>query len=337
MSVQKMKQSKTRREFVKDVSLGATGLAVANSFAGWARAAAKKYQDYFHELRFKKGKGGPGCADSIVELSGKELNNRNTHFSFGYFSKPGAYKNEARVHPYDSCLAFVGLDSAKPDYLGAEIEISLGKNFEKYTVSVPTIVCVPKGVPIGPITARKVETPYAHYEIGLESKYEATKLPPPSKLADTKDYEHLVKKLSASAMGDAAKYTGPGNAFWISWPRSKALEGFNVNFTWGYYKGLGNWHREGFDPHVHVGDEFLVFVGLDASRPQYLGSELDMYMGTEKELFPFSTPMVVVCPSMFVHAPIITKKVDQTYAFFLIRTDRGDFSQKKTPEGYPIQ
>jgi hypothetical protein len=40
---------------------------------------------------------------------------------------------------------------------------------------------------------------------------------------------------------------------------------------------------------------------------------------------------------MFVHAPIITKKVDQTYAFILIRTDKGDFGQKKTPEGYPIQ
>ena len=337
MNAQERKQSTTRREFVKHAGFGTAGLAIAGSFSGWARTAAKKYQDYFHELRFKKGKGGPGCADSVVELSGKDLNNRNTHFSFGYFSKPGAYQRDAYVHPYNSCLAFVGLDSNKPDYLGAEIEISLGKNFEKYEFSVPTIVCVPKDVPIGPIVAKKVEKPYAHYEIGLEGEYKAAKLPAPSKFAETREYEHLIKKVSASAMGDAAKYTGPGNAFWISWPRSKALEGFNVNFTWGYYKGLGNWHREGFDPHVHIGDEFLVFVGLDAGKPQYLGSELDMYMGVEKELFPFSKPMVVVCPSMFVHAPIITKKVDQTYAFFLIRTDRGDAAQKKTPDGFPIQ
>ncbi|MBN1568111.1 MAG: hypothetical protein JXA73_09705 [Acidobacteria bacterium] len=337
MIFQKGKHGTTRREFVRETGFGAAGLALAGPLAGWAEAAAKKYQEYFHELRFKKGEGGPGCADHIVELSGKNLNNRNTSFSFGYFSKPGAYKNEARVHPYDSCLAFVGLDSAKPDYLGAEIEVSLGSNFEKYAFSIPTIICLPKDVPIGPIVARKVDKPYAHYEIGLQGACEATRLPAPTKYAETKEHEHLIKKLSDSAMGDAAKYTGPGNAFWISWPRSKALEGFNVNFTWGYYKGLGNWHREGFDPHVHVGDEFLVFVGLDAGRPQYLGSELDMYMGPEKELFAFSRPMVIVCPSMFVHAPIISKKVEQIYAFFLIRTDKGDFTQKKTPEGYPIQ
>ncbi len=159
----------------------------------------------------------------------------------------------------------------------------------------------------------------------------------PSGSAETKEHTRLVKKLSSSAMGDVTKMTGPGNAFWIAWPRAKILEGFNVNFSWGFYSGLGNWHREGFDPHVHIGDEFLVFVGLDPKKPQYLGSEIDLYMGTEQEIYTFDKPMVAVCPAMFVHAPIITKKVDKTYAFFLIRTDRGDSTQKKTPEGIPIQ
>jgi hypothetical protein len=337
MSARGRKESKTRREFVKVAGLGAAVLAVAGQFDDWIQAAAEKYGDRFHGLIFSKGEGGPGCADSIVRMTGKDLNNRNTNFSFGYYSKPGAYQNQALVHPYDTCLVFVGLDSAQPDYLGAEIEISLGRNFEKYEFDVPTIVCVPKDLPIGPIRAKKVESPYAHYEIGLQGEYQVTRLPAPSKFAETKEYSHLVKKLSSSAFGDVTKMTGPGNAFWISWPRAKALENFNVNFTWGFYNGLGNWHREGFDPHVHIGDEFLVFVGLDPSKPQYLGSEIDMYMGTEKETHTFATPMVVVCPSMFVHAPIITKKVDKTYAFFLIRTDKGVATQKKTPEGYPIQ
>jgi hypothetical protein len=337
MGAKKWKKSTTRREFVKGMSLGTAVAAVAGRFDNWVAAAAKKYQDYFHELSFRKGQGGPGCADFIVRMTGRDLNNRNTNFSFGYYSKPGAYQSEALVHPYDSCLAFVGLDSSRPDYLGAEIEISLGKNFEKYEFDVPTIVCVPRNLPIGPIVAKKVERPYAHYEIGLGGEYQATRLPAPSKLAETKEYAQLIKKLSAFAFGDVTKMTGPGNAFWIAWPRAKALENFNVNFTWGFYNGLGNWHREGFDPHVHIGDEFLVFVGLDAGRPQYLGSEIDLYMGKEKEIHTFAKPMVAVCPAMFVHAPIITKRVDKTFAFFLIRTDRGDATQKKTPEGYPIQ
>jgi hypothetical protein len=337
MSAKKRKENTTRREFVRCAGLGTAVLAVAGRFDSWVRAAANKYQDYFHELRFTRERGGPGCADSIVRMTGKDLNNRNTNFSFGYYSKLGAYQSEAPVHPYDTCLAFVGLDSTRPDYLGAEIEISLGENFERYEFDVPTIVCVPKSLPIGPIVAKKVERPYAHYEIGLRGEYGATKLPAPSKLAETSEYAHLIKKLSSSAFGDVTKMTGPGNAFWIAWPRAKALENFNVNFTWGFYNGLGNWHREGFDPHVHIGDEFLVFVGLDPGKPQYLGSEIDMYMGTEKEIHTFARPMVAVCPAMFVHAPIITKKVDKTFAFFLIRTDRGDSTQKKNSEGYPIQ
>jgi len=327
----------SRREFVKDVGFGAAALAFSGSANARAAAAAPKYRSYFHAISYKKGRGGPGCADSIFRMSGKDLNRRNTNFSFGYYSKPGVYQKEGMVHPYDACLAFVGLDPERPNYLGAEIEISLGRNFEKYVFDVPTIVCVPKDLPFGPIKALKVEKPYAHYEIGLEAEYKAAKVPVPAKQAEAQEYARLVKKVSSSAMGDVTKMTGPGNAFWIAWPRAKTLEGFNVNFTWGFYKGLGNWHSEGFDPHVHVGDEFLVFVGLDAGRPQYLGSEIDLYMGAEKEIHNFNKPMVAVCPAMFVHAPIITKKVDQTYAFFLIRTDKGDTARKKTPEGYPIQ
>jgi hypothetical protein len=331
------RRKSSRREFAKDLAAGVGALAITSSLGAWNAAGAGKYESNFHKLIYKKGKGGPGAADAVVQMTGKDLNNRNTNFSFGYYSKPGAIRNEALVHPYDTCLAFVGLDPGKPNYLGAEIEIGLGKNSERYVFDVPTIVCVPKELPFGPIVARKVEKPYAHYEIGLEGEYKATKAPLPVKPAETREYEHLVKKVSAFAMGDVTRMTGPGNAFWIAWPRAKALEDFNVNFTWGFYNGLGNWHREGFDPHVHIGDEFLVFVGLDPAKPEYLGSDIDLYMGTEKEVHSFNTPTVAVCPSMFVHAPIITKKVDKTFAFFLIRTDRGEGGQRKTPEGYPIQ
>lgn len=327
----------TRRKFVSRIAAGTGAMALAGWLNAWISAATEKYKDYFHKLNFRKGQGGPGCADSIIRLNGKDINDRDTNFSFGYYSKPGAYGNEALAHPYDTCLVFVGLDCEKPDYLGAEIEITLGKNFEKYVFDVPTIVCIPKDMPFGPIIAKKVEQPYAHYEIGLSAEYRATKMPMPSKSAESREHAHLIRKVSDTAMGDVTKMTGPGNAFWISWPKAKALEGFNMNFTWGFYNGLGNWHREGFDPHVHLGDEFLVFVGLDPANPQYLGSEVDLHMGKEQEIHTFNTPMVAVCPAMFVHAPIITKKVDKNYAFFLIRRDKGEMINKKTPDGYPIQ
>jgi hypothetical protein len=339
------KERTTRREFVKGVAVGAAGLAVAGSLKTLTAAAdERQYQQYVHKLTYAKGRGGPGSADALYQLSSRELNGRNTNYTFGYYSKAGAYGGTGLIHPYDTCLAFVGLDSTKPDYLGAEIEVPLGKGFEKHVFDVPTIVCIPKNTPYGPIVARKVEKPYAHYAIGLEGQYKASKVSAPSKPSDANEYGNLVKKLSAFGMGDVTKMTGPGNAFWIAWPRSKALEGFIVNFSWGFYNGIGNWHREGFDPHVHVGDEFLNFVGLNPGNPNYLGCTIDMYMGEDarsgkkQEVYTFNTPTVVVCPAGFKHAPVITTKVDKIYAFFLIRTDTGvPPKPNKTPDGYPIQ
>jgi hypothetical protein len=324
--------STTRREFLKDIAVGAVGLAGAGSLDLWA--ADTKYGHYVHKFVYKKGQGGPGDADYFVRMNGKDLNGRNTNFSFGYYSKVGA-RNTAEtgghVHPFDECLVFAGLEPKDPNYLGAEIEMSLGKEYEKYVIDVPSIVCVPRNLPHGPIATIKVEKPFAHYSIGLAGDYQTTKLPAKAAATLSKNaYAHLIKKMSATSMGNQTKI-GPGNADWLTWPKSKDLEGFIVNFTWGFYTGLGNWHNiPGFDPHVHEGDEFLVYVGLDAKNPNQLGAEVELHMGKEEEIHMVNTPLVIVCPSMFTHAPVITKKVDKPYAFFLIRTDTGEtYSPKK--------
>jgi len=324
--------STTRREFVKGAVAGAAGLAAAGSLDLWA--AELKYNYYAHKLVYKKGKGGPGCADYIVRMNGKDLNDRETNFEFGYYSKIGAWGGtDAQMHPYDTCLAFAGLEPKDPNYLGAEIEISLGKEFEKHVIDVPSFVCIPKNLPYGPIATKKVEKPFAHYSIGLARDYVTTKYSgKPAAASSQNQYGHLIKKMSATASPGANKI-GPGNADWLSWPKSKDLEGFIVNFTWGFYSGLGGWHNiPGFDPHVHEGDEFLVFVGLDAKSPNYLGAEIDQYLGKEEEIHKVTGPMVFVCPAMFTHAPVVTKKVDKTYGFFLIRRDTGErYSPDKTP------
>ncbi len=319
--------STTRREFVRDMAVGAAGFAVAGSIGRWSPAAALKYGHFAHKLVYKKGQGGPGCADYLFRMNGKDLNGRNTNFSFGYYSKTGAWDTSetvAKTHPFDECLVFAGLEPKDPNYLGAEIEISLGKEYEKHVIDVPSIVCVPKNFPHGLITTRKAEKPFVHYSIGLAGEYTSAKLPGKAGSSSAKEHAHLVKKMSATAMPGANRI-GKGNADWLSWPKSKDLEGFIVNFTWGFYSGLGNWHDiPGFDPHVHEGDEFLVFVGLDAANPDQLGAVVEQHMGDNEEIHMVTAPTVLVCPAMFTHAPVITKKVDRTYGFFLIRTDTGE-------------
>ncbi len=326
----------TRRDFVKNMFVGAAGISIAGSLDPWAAAAEKNYDHYFHKFVYNKGTGGPGAADYFFRMNGSDLNDTNTNFSFGYYSKVGAWDAEQPggcTHPYNECLVFAGLEPKDPNYLGAEIEISLGKDYEKHVINVPSIVCVPKGLAHGPIITRKVERPFAHYSIGLARDYEVTNLPEkPSGASSKNEYGHLIKLMSSTGMPEANK-VGPGNADWLTWPKSKDLEGFIVNFTWGFYSGLGNWHNiPGFDPHVHEGDEFLCYVGLDPKRPDYLGAEIEFHMGKEEKIHMINSPLVTVCPAMFTHAPIITHKVDQTYVFFLIRRDTGEFYSPKKKE-----
>ena len=333
--------STTRREFVKEVFVGAGGLAVANRLGSWAAAADLKYAHLVHKFVYKKGEGGPGAADYVFRIGGKEMNDRETNFSFGYYSKVGAWNSAetgARTHPYDTCLVFAGLEPKDPNYLGAEIEMVLGPEFEKHVINVPSFVCIPKNFPYGQITTKKAEKAFAHYDIGLARDYAVSKFAGKAAApASGNKYDHLIKKMSATGQPGANKI-GPGNADWLSWPKAKDLEGFIVNFTWGFYSGLGNWHDiPGFDPHEHEGDEFLVFVSLDAKKPYDLGAVIDQHVGKEEESHIVTVPQVIVCPALFTHAPVITKKVDKTYGFFLIRRDTGErySPNKQTPAKKP--
>jgi hypothetical protein len=144
-------------------------------------------------------------------------------------------------------------------------------------------------------------------------------------------YEHLVKPLSVGGIGmDMEKMknadvpeggfsNGPGNADKIVWLNGRDhLEGLALNFTWGFYSGIGDWHT-GQDPHVHPYPECLVFVGLDSANLNYLGAEIEICLGEEQETYTFDEPTVVIAPAGFQHCPLITKRVfsPKGFGFFL--------------------
>lgn len=144
-------------------------------------------------------------------------------------------------------------------------------------------------------------------------------------------YEHLVKPLSVGGMNQESLQTppgvaegafanGPGNADKIVWLNGRDhLEGMNLNFTWGFYSGLGDWHT-GMDPHIHPYPECLVFVGLDPTNIEYLGAEIEIALGEELEVHTFDKPTVVIVPAGFPHCPLTTKKVTNPkgFGFYLI-------------------
>jgi len=127
------------------------------------------------EMSKKSGeKLGPGNADHLTWLYGKDLNGLDLNLIWGFFSKPGIWHRGigAHVHPTDEVLVFVGTDSKNINYLGAEIEIDLGKEHERYVFDKPSVVICPAGLPHNPIVVRWVDQPYAFFSIGLSGERE---------------------------------------------------------------------------------------------------------------------------------------------------------------------
>jgi hypothetical protein len=274
-----------------------------------------------------------------IWMEAKDLEGFNAHFSFGFVSRPTTFHplEGALVHPYDELLVFEGTDTSSILKLGAEVSIELGEEREEYVFNEPTVVLVPKGVPHGPAKVRSLERPIAHYSIGLAPEYRAEAV----KAADLKPavagdrYARYVKKMVTTVdesqangrmpsvigrdgiMRPAEFGVGPGNGDQIVWLYGDDLEGFNVNFTWGFYSRCGKWHRGG-EAHTHPEAEILCFVGLDTDHLDYLGAELELGLGPDYERHVFNTPTVAICPAGFPHLPLITRWVDKPYGFFVI-------------------
>ena len=143
----------------------------------------------------------------------------------------------------------------------------------------------------------------------------------------TGKYAHLIKPLSVGSISGtggreaaASRFKNTGNADSIYWLNGRDhLEGLKLNFSWGYYTGLGDWHP-GWDPHVHPYPECLVFVGLDPDNPEYLGAKMQYCLGKELEVHTFDKPTVLVVPAGLMHCPSVTLDVTNPigYSFFII-------------------
>lgn len=268
---------------------------------------------YGHLVKKLKYQGGQ---DNMTLPTGADLEGLNLSFAWGYRRKLGTWESDGgigHVHPYGECLVFTGLDYDHPNTLGAEIEIAMGENGEKHVFDSPAVVIAPPGFPHCPVVTRRLDKPFGFLAISLSGEHkikESTVKSVPSQKG--LKCGHLVKKLNLRD----TKRTKGGNADFIEWWNGKDIEGFNLNFTWAFHTGTGAWHEQ--DPHVHPNDEALLFVGLDPDNPDYLGAELEIAMGEEREIHVFDTPTVVVAPKGLVHCPLITRRVDKPYSFSAI-------------------
>ncbi len=118
---------------------------------------------------------GPGNGDQIVWLFGKDLEGFEVNFTWGLYSRCGKWHRggEAHTHPEEEILVFVGLDPDNINYLGAELELGMGKDYERHIFNTPTVAICPKGFPHLPLITRWVDKPYGFFVICLSGEHDS--------------------------------------------------------------------------------------------------------------------------------------------------------------------
>ncbi len=122
-------------------------------------------------------------------------------------------------------------------------------------------------------------------------------------------YNDLVKTLSFQ------KGRGGANARELVFVSGEEMAGFDFNFIIGVYDQIGDW-APGRGAHVHPFDELLLFFGYDPEDMNYLGSEMALCLGKERETHRFKVPTVAVAPKGMPHCPLVTEKVYKPFGHF---------------------
>ena len=140
--------------------------------------AATKYGKYILRPTKRVETGVVSSAATPVVLEGlKDWGGIKHRMKWVFISKPILMVAESHTHDFDEFLGFYGCDPAHEHDFGAEIELSLGREGEKQVISVPTVVCIPKGLIHCPLNFKRVDKPFLFWRIYVAPKYVRNPVP----------------------------------------------------------------------------------------------------------------------------------------------------------------
>src|SRR3989304_4268218 len=101
--------------------------------------AVSKYEKYVKKLTFKDG---PGYYRQVATLNGRSLG-MDAHIQLGAYRAAGNMGGEPygpHRHDFNQVMLWLGADPADMGELGAEVELCLGEEGEKYMITTSTAV-----------------------------------------------------------------------------------------------------------------------------------------------------------------------------------------------------
>lgn len=286
--------------------------------------AKTKYGHLIKSLTFKDY--GPGSYRQGTEMNGEflgyDLNIRcGAVWSAGNMAKKAG---QAVKHAYDQVMIFMGTDTYDMGYLGAEIEMCLGREKERHMITTATAVALPKNTPYLPPNIIGMDDRFILMTVSLaaETKETAVKLddkPPQDAGFMRSVYHENVQHLAFERNGPW--HYGPLNRDTHDGAITN-IRGKDFDFHMSYESMNRAPYRFGpvpDKPHVHPYTEFLLFLGADPDDLSDLGAEAELYMGKEMEKHVITTPTVAIQPRHHAHCPLIVTRQDKPWIFAVVR------------------
>jgi len=291
-----------------------------------------KYGKYFFSGSDRIDDGEHGITLAVVDQ--KAIKSRFGCMISCLYPKNTPYgTHPAHIHKNSEYLVHVGTNNENPFDLGAEVDLRLGKEMERYLITSPTVVYVPAGFIHSPWTPKKVWRPFIFMQVSQpqpDGTY-GQEMPEGLPVSGRQwgDYSFLP-------VNEDAPYTNPSNGkygkYVISGPGGPDDGEHGITLVPpegrekinGYYGVIMSWlppkstpYRM-HPPHIHTHAEFLIHLGTNPDDPFDLGAEIELCMGKELEKYIITRPTIVYIPPGFIHSPWIIKKVHRPFIFIQI-------------------
>ena len=177
----------TRRVFMKEISAGTAGIALAGMFASAfmptreslaataspidpkAPKGSKYRKCFLTELTKEERSIGFGASPMFVTFADSDIIEGCDYFSAMWMgeSSTKTMGHGPHSHPVPEVLVAIGSDPEHPEDLGAEFEMFMGEEMEKHIINKSTMIFIPENTVHCPFTIKKVTRPFlfmqAHY------------------------------------------------------------------------------------------------------------------------------------------------------------------------------
>ena len=111
----------------------------------------------------------------VGERQSPLLKGVNCNVAINCVSEPYMMSDPPHKHAFDEFWYFLAGDAKNMRDLGGEIEVALGEEWEKHTITTTSAVYIPAGLIHAPIHVKKVDNPFYFMVILLAPTYSSSK------------------------------------------------------------------------------------------------------------------------------------------------------------------